>query len=115
MKVAQSPYLEPRTAWGKNVLHLDDGKVARVRQTCANHGIGVSCIGSPVGRSPIVDPIEREISNLARIFQIAEAVGTRRVRVFSFYPPDTGGNACYDEYVEEATATVNGRAGLCGE
>jgi sugar phosphate isomerase/epimerase len=99
-------YLELRGVWGKNVLHLDDDQVARVRQTCAGYGIAVSCIGSPVGKSPIVDPIEQEISNLARIFQIAETVGTRRVRVFSFYPPDTSSNARYDAYVEEAISRL---------
>jgi sugar phosphate isomerase/epimerase len=98
-------YLDLRGVWGKNVLHLDD-EVTRVRQICAEQGIAVSCIGSPVGKSPIVDPIEREVSNLTRIFKIAEAVGTRRVRVFSFYPPDTRSNAHYDQYVEEATSRL---------
>jgi sugar phosphate isomerase/epimerase len=99
-------YLELRSAWGKNVLHLDDDEVARVRQLCAGHGIIVSCIGSPVGKSPITTPLEQEISNLIRIFQIAEAVGTRRVRLFSFYPPDTRSNEQYDQYVAEATARL---------
>ena len=100
----QIGYLELRGVWGKNVLHLKDDDVAAVRLACSEHGVAVSCIGSPVGKSPIVDPIEREVSNLSRIFQIAEALDTRRVRVFSFYPPDTSSNAHYDEYVEEATS-----------
>lgn len=107
-------YLELRGVWGKNVLHLDDDEVARVRQTCADYGIAVSCIGSPVGKSPIVAPLEQEIANLTRIFQIAEALGTRRVRVFSFYPPDTHTNARYDEYVAEATARLTRLADLAG-
>jgi sugar phosphate isomerase/epimerase len=102
----QIGYLELRDVWGKNVLHLDDEDVVRVRQTCAEHDMAISCIGSPVGKSSINEPIEDEASNLARIFQIAEAVGTRNVRVFSFYPPDTSSNARYDEYVEEATARL---------
>ena len=99
-------HLDLRGAWGKNVLHLDDDEVARVRTICDKHGIAVSCIGSPVGKSPIIDPIDRESSNLTRIFQIAEAVGTRRVRVFSFYPPDIRTNARYGEYVTEATSRL---------
>lgn len=95
-------HLELRGVWGKNVLRLDDAKVARVRQMCAEYGIGVSCIGSPVGKSPIEDPVEREVSNLTRIFQIAEALGTRRVRIFSFYPPDTTSSTHYDAYLAEA-------------
>ncbi len=103
----QIGYLELRGAWGKNVLHLDDDEAATVRRMCAEYGIAVSCIGSPVGKSPITDPLEREMSNLSRIFQVAEAVGTRQVRVFSFYPPDTRSNAHYDEYVAEATARLS--------
>jgi len=107
-------HLDLRGAWGKNVLHMDDEEVSRVGQTCTRHGIAVSCIGSPVGKSPIVDPIEREMANLTRIFQIAEAVDTRRVRVFSFYPPDTSSNAQYDEYVKEATSRLAQLAEMAG-
>jgi sugar phosphate isomerase/epimerase len=111
LRELQIGHLELRGVWGKNVLHLDDDEIARVRQTCTEYTISVSCIGSPVGKSPITDPIEQEMSNLTRIFQIAEAVGTRQVRVFSFYPPDTSSNAHYDEaryseYVEEATSRL---------
>ena len=83
-------FLELRGAWGKNVLQVDDEEAAAVRRACQARGTGVSCIGSPIGKSPIVEPIERELANLARICRIAEAVGTRRARVFSFYPPEGG-------------------------
>jgi sugar phosphate isomerase/epimerase len=99
-------HLELRSAWGKNVLHMDDDDVARVRQLCAEHGVAVSCIGSPIGKSPIVDPIERELTNLVHLFRLGEALGCRRVRLFSFYPPDTSDNVRYDEYVEEATSRL---------
>jgi sugar phosphate isomerase/epimerase len=99
-------YLELRGVWGKNVLTLDDDEVAEVRRICDDHGIAVSCIGSPIGKSPIVDPIEREAANLERIFHIAQAIGTRRVRVFSFYPPDTHTNVGYDSYVNEAVSRL---------
>jgi sugar phosphate isomerase/epimerase len=75
-------YLELRGAWGQNVLKMDDDTAA------------------------IADPLEREMANLKRIFRVAEVVGTRRVRIFSFYPPDTRTNAGYDDYVAEATARL---------
>ena len=99
-------YLELRGAWGQNVLKMDDDTANAVRWKCAEFGTVVSCIGSPLGKSPIADPLERELSNLERIFHVAEVVGTRRVRVFSFYPPDTHTNADYDNYVAEATARL---------
>ena len=99
-------HLELRTAWGKNVLRLDDGEVRRVREACAAWGISVSSIGSPIGKSPITDPLTLEIGNLNRIFEIGEALGTRRVRVFSFYPPDTSINERHDQWVEESMARL---------
>jgi len=99
-------YLELRDVWSKNVLHLDDAEVAKVGRICAEHEVAVSCIGSPVGKSPITQPIEHEISNLSRIFQIAAALGTRRVRIFSFYPPHPHTNVHYDQYVAAAISRL---------
>lgn len=95
-------YLELRGAWGKNVLHLSNDEVANVKRICADHNITVSAIGSPIGKSPIADPPEKELSNLTRIMQIGEMLGTQNIRVFSFYPPDTSSNDHYDDYVGEA-------------
>jgi sugar phosphate isomerase/epimerase len=99
-------WLDLRGAWGKNVLRFSDGDVAQVKQTLDDHGVAVSCIGSPIGKSPIAEPVETEAANLARLFQIGEAFGVRQVRVFSFYPPDTSTNAHYDDYLEESIARL---------
>jgi sugar phosphate isomerase/epimerase len=105
-------YLELRGAWGKNVLQMDDTEVDRVCLLCKEMGVTVSCIGSPVGKSPISAPIEKEVSNLSRMFHIASKVGTRLIRVFSFYPPDTSSNARYDEYVTEAAERLARLTGM---
>ena len=100
--------LDLRGAWGTNVLHMDDEVVEKVAATCTRHGVTVACLGSPIGKSPIVEPIETEMQNLGRIFQVGEAVGCRNVRLFSFYPPDTSTNDAYDQYVD-ATVERLGR------
>jgi sugar phosphate isomerase/epimerase len=102
-------YLELRGAWGKNVLRMDDADVAAVRHACGDHGLAISCIGSPVGKSPVTEPVEQEVANLARLFEIGEALDTRRVRIFSFYPPETQPP---DAYVEEAVARLHRLAEL---
>ncbi len=94
-------FLDLRGAWGKNVLDLTDKDVKRVRRLCDAHGIRVACIGSPIGKSPLADPIERELRNLDLIIDIAAALTCDRIRIFSFYPPDTSTNAHYDDYVSE--------------
>ena len=91
--------LDLRGAWGTNVLYMDDADLARVVEVCTAHSVKVACIGSPIGKSPIVEPIDPEMDNLRRIFQVGEIVGCRNVRLFSFYPPDTSTNVAYDQYV----------------
>jgi sugar phosphate isomerase/epimerase len=85
----QIQHLELRSAWGTNVLRLDDAQLAAVAHACERHGIGVSCLGSPVGKTPITEPIELELANLERLIRTAAMLGAPAVRIFSFYPPDS--------------------------
>jgi sugar phosphate isomerase/epimerase len=92
-------WLDLRAAWGVGVLQLDDEMVARIHQLCHQCGIRIACLGSPVGKSPILDPLEVELAHLDRIFHVAERVGTRLIRVFSFYPPKSTPESGYDAYI----------------
>ena len=105
-------WLDLRAAWGIGVLHLDDQMVARVHQLCHQYGIKIACVGSPVGKSPIADPLEVELANLERIFRIAERVGTRMIRVFSFYPPKGTAESGYDALLAESTSRLRRMAEL---
>src|SRR5262249_686185 len=42
-----------------------------------------------------------------RIMEVAVMLDTERIRIFSFYPPDTSSNAHYDQYVEESAARLH--------
>lgn len=95
-------HLELRGVWGKNVLKLSDAEATDVRRLCDQNGVTVSAIGSPIGKSPIEDPAEVEEGNLQRIFEIARLVGTDRVRVFSFYPPENASEEEIDALVPES-------------
>jgi hypothetical protein len=88
------------------VLQLDDERVARLHHLCYHYGIKIACIGSPIGKSPIADPLEVELANLKRIFRIAESVSTRMIRVFSFYPPKGTPESGYDTYLDESVSLV---------
>ena len=98
--------LELRGAWGVNVLKLSDEQAFAVHQLCDEYDVKVSCLGSPIGKTPILDPIEKEETNLKRLFEVGRIVGTRRIRIFSFYPPDTSTNAGYDAYVDQSAARL---------
>ncbi len=77
--------LELRGAWGKNVLDLDAAELARARALLDEHGFGVSAIGSPIGKSQIEQPRSFEHERLDRAINAARALGTNRIRVFSYF------------------------------
>lgn len=95
-------WLDLRAAWGVGVLQLDDEMLARVRQLCQQYDIKIACIGSPIGKSPILDPLDIELRHLDRIFHVAEHMETRLIRIFSFYPPKSTPESGYDAYLERA-------------
>ncbi len=105
-------YLELRSAWGTNVLELSDEQVNRLVERCEAHSVRVSCIGSPIGKSQIGDPLEKVVADLKRILNIAEMVGTDRVRVFSFYPEVEGQQA---DLVDESISRLSVMAKVAGE
>ena len=96
------PCLELRAVWGQNVLLLSDEQVAQVRALCDGHGVTISAIGSPIGKSPIEAPIETEVQNLRRLIEIARQLGTNNIRIFSFHPPGDSASVDYDSYVDSA-------------
>lgn len=98
--------LELRTVWGKNVLDLDDEEARKVAALCADTGVVVSAIGSPIGKSAIDGAMSEEVRKLERIMRTAEITGTQHIRIFSYYPPDISTNTRYDEYVETAAARL---------
>jgi sugar phosphate isomerase/epimerase len=96
----QINHIDVRMAWGVNVAAFTDDHIGQVRELCDAHAIKVSCVGSPIGKSPILDPIENELQRLARVAQVAAGLGTRNIRIFSFYPPDISTNRHYDTHVD---------------
>lgn len=98
--------LELRTAWGKNVAQLSDDEARRAQRLCDENGVVVTCLGSPVGKSPLADAPDFEEKRLRRLLEIATIVGARRVRVFSFYPPESA-EAATSEAATDAGASMD--------
>ena len=78
--------IDIRAAWGVNCAQFTDEHLRRIKALCAGYGIEVSCMGSPIGKSPIADPIEIERKRLRQVGAVAQQLGTRNIRIFSFYP-----------------------------
>ena len=78
-------YMEVRRADGKNVSEFTEGEAKRIRKTLDAFGIGVSAVGSPLGKTL---PSEVSEEQIERVFDTAEILGATYVRVFSFYLPE---------------------------
>ncbi len=99
-------HLELRTVGKRDALQLDDGEVATIRRTCVSAGVDVAILAAPIGRSALAAPIAEELAHLERVFAVAEGLGTRLVRVFSFQPPDPAQRAGRDAHVAQASARL---------
>jgi len=86
-------FLELRGAWNINVLDLSDQQVADIKRALDAAGIGVSAIGSPIGKAPIDTPFDEYLHRFERAITVARAFDTSYIRIFSFYPPTSEGAA----------------------
>ena len=78
--------IDIRAAWGVNCAGFTDEHVGRIKRLLEQYGVAAACMGSPIGKSPIADSIDIECERLKRIGDCARQLGTRNIRLFSFYP-----------------------------
>ena len=78
-------YLELRGAYGKNVSEFSDEMLDRLSEKLEKSGIGVSAIGSPVGKYEITEDYSIQLERFCRIIDIAKKMKTRYIRIFSYF------------------------------
>jgi sugar phosphate isomerase/epimerase len=92
-------FVELRSVWNKNVLDLTDDEIEKVGAAISERAIGVSSIGSPVGKVPIVEDFAPHLERFHRALHVAKALETPYVRVFSFFMPEGEDPATYRDEV----------------
>jgi len=112
IKKLNLPGIDVRTAWGTNILHFSDEQAQRVKTLCDEADVTIACIGSPLGKTAIEDPLDNELNNLRRIIEIGGVLDTKNIRIFSFYPPD---GADFDDYVDEAIRRLKAMCEIAAE
>jgi sugar phosphate isomerase/epimerase len=78
-------HIEVRSAWGTNVVDLGHEQLARLHAVLTHADMAVSAVASPVGKVDVDLPVEHEVRRLRRVVSVAHALGTRNIRVFSFF------------------------------
>ena len=87
-------YIEVRGVNGKNISGLTKDEMTEAKTLLDKHKIGVSSIGSPIGKVKITDDFDNHIKTFENCLLAAEILDTPYMRMFSFFIPD----GKYDEY-----------------
>ena len=88
-------HIEFRSIHGTNVLALSDDELARVAAALAARGVGVSSIGSPIGKIGIADDFAPHLEDFKRALHAAHTLDAPFIRIFSFFMPEGGDPARY--------------------
>jgi sugar phosphate isomerase/epimerase len=103
-------YMELRSVWNTNVLDLTDEDLGRVKSATAERGMGISSIGSPIGKVPVTDPFVPHLERFRRALRAAEIMEAPYVRLFSFFIPGGQDPSHYREEVLDRMGIMAGEA-----
>ena len=92
-------YFEPRGINGTNISEINDEQLKELKADMEKYGIKVSSIGSPIGKIGIKEDFDKHLEKLARVIEIAKALGTKYIRIFSFFIPQGENPADYRDEV----------------
>ena len=88
MKALDIGYIELRFVDGRSVSELSSDEAKELKNHLDEKEIKVSAIGSPLGKIRLDGDMKGHMEKAARVFEIANIMETKLVRVFSFYAPE---------------------------
>ena len=101
-------FLEFRSAWQTKVLDLTPEQLDAAKRMLDEAGIGVSSIGSDLGKIQITEPFEAHLERARHAVDIAGFFGARYIRIFSFFIADGDDPAVHrDEVLRRTRAMVD--------
>ena len=77
-------YLEPRNISG-GILTKTEEELFAIRARLDEAGIGISSLGSPIGKYKITDDFEPHMEDFKKAIKACKILGTHRMRIFSFF------------------------------
>ena len=95
MKKHGIKYTEIRGVNGKNISEITLDEAKEVKKMLDAEGLAVWSVGSPLGKIKLTDNMDKHVDLTKHVCEIANVIGTERIRVFSFYVPDTSNISPY--------------------
>lgn len=97
-------FIEVRSAWGVNVADFTEEHVTDLAQILTESGMGVSAVASPIGKVDVDLPVSHEVDRLRKIARVAHALGTKYMRIFSYFHPDRTAESVREAVMERMAA-----------
>ena len=105
-------HIEVRGVDEKNMADYSVDEAKEIARRFEAAGIKVSALGSPFGKIDITDDFAPHAEFMKKGLEIANILGTKRVRLFSFFMPKDENP---DDYRDEVFARMDKMADLCKE
>ena len=118
LKQCRVRFIEFRSIHKTNVLALSDEQIKEFKKLLDGEGMGLSAIGSPVGKVAVDADFPSHLDKLKRAIELCGVFGTKGVRVFSFYPPGNDPNfdmANWPKYRDEVVRRMSAMAELAAK
>ena len=87
LKSKDISYIEPRNINGTGVAAITLEETKNAKKMLDDYKIGVSSIGSPIGKISVEDDFADHIRLFEHVMDIAEIFETKNIRMFSFFCP----------------------------
>lgn len=113
-------HLEARMVNGKNFIDCTVDEARAIKAELDAHDLRIWSIGSPLGKINVTDPMKPHLDKLKHTLELADIMGSERIRMFSFFIPEGEDPAIYrDEVMERLSRMVEVAEGsgvkLCHE
>ncbi len=118
LKASRVRFIEFRSIHKINVLALADEPIREFKTVLDGEGIGLSAIGSPIGKIAVDAPFEPHLDKFKRAIELCGVFGTRGIRVFSYYPPGNDPNfdvANWPSYRDEVLRRMSAKADIAAK
>lgn len=112
-------YLEIRGVDGENISDITTDRARDIRARLDVAGISVWSLGSPFGKIGVTEDFEPHLEKFRHGLELADILGAKHIRIFSFYVPHDNAECYSDEVMRrlEKFLTVSNGSGitLCHE
>lgn len=92
-------HIEMRGVNGKNVTLLDTAEAAEIKKQLDDRGFKISALGSPIGKIGITEDFKPHLEKFKHTLNLASILGTKYIRMFSFFMPEGKDPAFYRDEV----------------